>query len=248
MKKQGWALILITLLFSKSALCELLVYPYRATLDPQNKSLEIKITNNGKTSEQYRLSLIQREIINGSWENVSQTPAHSAKNLIKFSPKTTTLAPGQTQTVRIFAKNFKGVRSLEKRSHLLIRQQPKSDEAVQLSEDAIGGTVSLLYGVSIPVIVRGNDEGTSAQISAISNQNTVEVTLNRSGPHSLHGSLTAIDNSGNVIGKLQDISVHVPYSSEQFLIDIKNPSAPKPWSLEYSDLDGRDISARVQIP
>src|SRR5690606_39210727 len=112
----------------------------------------------GIESTTYRLALVNRRMSEtGGFTDIDQPlPGEQfADEMLRFSPRQVTLAPGASQTVRIMVRKPSNLAEGEYRSHLLFSQQPQAtgSNSIETRKDAkkIGVVITALIGASIPV-------------------------------------------------------------------------------------------------
>ena len=80
----------------------IVVNPTRIELGDRERSAEIRIRNGGSETGVYRLSFVNvRMTPEGRLETVETAETPAAADLIRFSPRRVTLAPGEIQVVRV---------------------------------------------------------------------------------------------------------------------------------------------------
>ncbi|MCU0728821.1 MAG: molecular chaperone [Sphingopyxis sp.] len=181
---------------------DLLVAPTRIVLDGP-RGAEVVLNNIGDAPATYRISLeIKRMRSDGSLEEIAleqATPAEQATlDMLFYSPRRVTLPPNQPQTIRLGVRAPAGLADGEYRAHLLFRAVP---DAAPVAPDASAGpasgvSISLtpIYGVAIPVIIR---QGQLQASAAISNPRietgdvhpTLSFDLSRAGNRSVYGEV-----------------------------------------------------------
>ena len=85
-----------------------------------------------------------------------------AKDWVRFSPRRTTLAPGETQTVRIFVRKPPDLPAGEYTARLLVQAippSPKSGNTTGKDPNSVEGmsvNLDVVYGVTIPLHIKHN--------------------------------------------------------------------------------------------
>jgi hypothetical protein len=204
----GKGLVLSALALAASALglpsparADLLLVPQRIVFEDQDRAATLTLVNNGDETETYRISWKQlRQLPDGQYTEI-QTPGpgeHFADDMIRYSPRQITLAPGEPQTVRLMLRKPDGLALGEYRSHLAFTAEPRQIQApgaagAQGNGKNLGVQLAFVYGVSIPVIVRqGPLSATGALSMALKPSNNgydITATISRSGTESLYGDL-----------------------------------------------------------
>lgn len=222
---------------------ELMIHPKRIVLEGNQRAGQLEIINNSKKSATYYLELVNRRMgENGEFSPVD-TPAPGeqfADAMLRYSPRRVTLAPGTSQVVRIMARRPADLATGEYRSHLLFVKQPDAtqDRAAESSNEAgdgIGVVLSVLMGVSIPVIVRQGETSASVSLEnpsllrATSGQGpAVAFDLRRTGNRSVYGDLTAtfVPTRGPAqeIGRAGGVAVYVPNTNRRMKLQLDPPA------------------------
>lgn len=184
----------------------------------------VRVTNNSNTQKSYRIKLVNfKQNADGSYSDIEKPLAGNpfAEPYISFSPHETTLAPGQTQTVRLVRKPMAAAADGEYVSHLLIRELP---EKTAVKQEAGSGELKIdikaLYGVSIPVIIdKGNLHGSAVISSVSAGNNFVSVTVKRSGNRSFWGNLI-VRNGTKEIGRVNGLKIFMTTSERHIKIPL----------------------------
>lgn len=232
------AFILISFFYSSvgKAQGDLFINPKRIVFEGQKRSQEISLANTGKDTARYMVSFIQIRMKNdGNFEQIEQPDSgqHFADKYLRIFPRSVTLAPKETQTVKIQIYQKEQLTAGEYRSHLYFRAVPSENLPAADTKKADSRNVSVrltpVFGISIPVIVRIGEDHTSVSLTdarLIKDEHTVSVLslrLNRTGLMSVYGDVTVeyVPPSGKTIkaGALKGVSVYTP----NLLRDIKIP-------------------------
>ena len=108
------------------AMGQLMVSPTRVVFEGSDRSKQINLVNNGAETARYRISLVRRNMnADGKIVAVDENePGMYADEMVRFSPRQVTLAPGQSQTVRLMLRKKSGTADGEYRSHMLFQSLP----------------------------------------------------------------------------------------------------------------------------
>jgi len=228
--------VLITCLISSSnafAQGNLLIYPKRILFDASKRIEELNLSNIGKDSATYVISVVQiRMKEDGGFEKITQPDSaqfFADKNL-RFFPRTVTLAPQEAQTVKVQITRTNELTTGEYRSHLYFRAIPKEKPLGEPEpvKDSTSLSVKLVpvFGISIPVIIRVGENTSAVKLSNVSLKNerdtipTLNMTFNRTGNMSVYGdvSVNHISLEGRVtpVGSAKGIAVYSPTASRRF--------------------------------
>tara|TARA_R110001606_G_scaffold398020_1_gene576054 strand:- start:2175 stop:3221 length:1047 start_codon:yes stop_codon:yes gene_type:complete len=182
---------------------DLLVAPTRVVLDGE-RGTEIILNNIGSETATYRISLeLRRMTPDGRLEEVSDEESNdiekAAKAMIRYAPRRVTLPPNQPQAIRLGVRAPEGLPDGEYRAHMLFRAIPEARSVTQEKPLEGGLSISLtpIYGVTIPVIIRqGNLQATAAIANGRMEKNpdgqSFAFDLSRSGDRSTYGEIRII--------------------------------------------------------
>ncbi|HPF78809.1 MAG TPA: hypothetical protein PLF01_05875 [Alphaproteobacteria bacterium] len=127
------ALVLLTLVFATFGKAYALrIIPQRLVLKPEVKVEYMFVKNNGDKTESFRLGwkhlAMDKEgnILNLDKIGMDKAPPgyKPADDIIRFSPRRTTLKPGQTQRIIFMVNRSKALEAGEYRSHFLFEREP----------------------------------------------------------------------------------------------------------------------------
>lgn len=226
------------------ALADLMLHPTRVVMEKNQRAAQVELINNDSEPATYRISLVNRrmnEIGEFSTADTAAPGEQFADNLLRYSPRQVTLAPGVSQVVRIMLRKPSGLAPGEYRSHLQFDKVPDASGATSIEtrqpEDKdIGITLTALVGVSIPVIVRHGDTAASVNMSHVELQKAtagqspvLSLQLNRSGNRSVYGDLTVTftpqGGDEQLIAKAGGVAVYTPNLSRRAKMLLRLPSA-----------------------
>lgn len=228
---------------SSHASAELMLYPTRIVFEGNQRSAQLQLINNGTESATYRITLVNRRMNEtGSFTNADEPLAGEqfADDMLRYSPRQVTLAPGVGQTVRIMVRKPAELAVGEYRSHLLFSQQPQASgrnsiETHNVSDKGIGIMLTTLVGASIPVIIRhGKTEARLALTHLELQQSAGEapvlsLSLERSGTQSVYGDLAVSfapkGGTEKIIGRANGVAVYTPNSVRRARLALEWPNA-----------------------
>lgn len=196
----------------------LVISPKRVVFEKGQRIVEVVLANRGDVEETYRVSIVNKKMQeNGQLAN-TDTPAEGeffAKPHLKYSPRQVVLGPKETQKIRLMSRLKADAEEGEYRSHLLIQEVPKAEEAKQSTQDTdgLGVNVQAIFGISLPVILRKGDlkadvSLSSPKIKKIGDDTFLEVEVNRSGTKSILGTLNVFAEDEK-IGILKSVAVYM---------------------------------------
>ena len=243
------ALALVALPAPALAGGDLLVAPTRVVLDGP-RGTEVFLNNVGQQTATYRISLeLKRMLPSGQLEEVpvEKADAKEAATLamITYAPRRVTLAPNQPQAIRIGVRPPADLPDGEYRAHMLFRAIPDAAAPSAAGAPAKGVSISLtpIYGVTIPIIVRKGDLRAKAGISdarlvkdahAVS---SIAFSLSRIGDRSVYGRVR-ITRPGvpKPLFEARGIAVYAELASRTVELPVDPQVAaqlPGPAKIEY---------------
>ena len=227
---------------------DLLVAPTRIVFDGQ-RGTEVVLNNIGSETATYRISLeLRRMTADGRLEEVSDEQANeieqAAKSMIRYAPRRVTLPPNQPQAIRLGIRAPQDLPDGEYRAHLLFRAIPKAKPVTEQSAPASGFKITLtpIYGVTIPVIIRqGNLQATAgianARVEQDEKGSTFAFDLSRQGNRSTYGEIRVTKQGvSEPILVARGIAVYPEINSRRVEFPITPEVASKlkgPISVEY---------------
>ncbi|QWT16457.1 DUF916 domain-containing protein [Sphingobium xenophagum] len=218
---------------AQAAAGDLLVAPTRLIMGANSGGCEVVVNNTGDKATTYRISLVLRKMTEqGTIESVDEATASqrdaAALDLITYAPRKITLAPQQSQTVRIGVRVPPTMPGGEYRAHLLFRAVPDVADAAAPQPAADGMSISLtpIYGVTIPVIVRvGEPKGSAslnnARLSVQEGQAQLDVDLMRAGERSVYGTLELMQADGKTpIATIKGIAAYPEVAQRHIMLPV----------------------------
>lgn len=214
----------------------LLLLPKRVVFDGTKRSEELNLANTGKDSATYVLSFIQiRMKKNGEFERITEPDSgqNFANRYLRFFPRSVTLAPGETQVVRVQITKSNELKPGEYRSHIYFRAVPKERPLGDM-EPANDTSISIrlvpIFGITIPVIIRVGESTAQVSISDLQiikdAAPSLQLTFSRNGNMSVYGDITVehISPKGKItqVGNVQGLAVYTPTSQRSFRLLLKN--------------------------
>ncbi|HKZ68289.1 MAG TPA: hypothetical protein VJ111_18100, partial [Chitinophagaceae bacterium] len=219
---------------------DLLIYPKRITFEGSGRTQQLNLSNNGKDTARYVISVIQiRMKDDGSFEtiNLPDSGQHFSDNNFRFFPRNVVLAPNEGQTVKIQLVKTNELEPGEYRSHIYFRAESEKKplgEEKSKQDSSISVRLVPVFGISIPVIIRVGESTMDMSFSKIAFQldkDTVPVLkmdLNRTGNMSVYGDISVdyISEQGKVtrVAMAKGLAVYTPNAQRHFrLLLDKNP-------------------------
>ena len=220
---------------------DLNISPKRLVLGGANRAGVVYVFNRGTTGAAYAIDLVDRvmledgqivppdEVKAGTDAAAVAGRLATARAMITFSPRRVTLAPGESQTIRVRALPPAGLAAGEYRTHLTVATLPPEDagltaeQAASSSDEELSARVVALLALSIPVIVRQDIVAGSADIqhavlqrdvasAGVDAPATVELQLTRAGAGSVYGNIEVLAQQANgkpeSIGAVKGLAVY----------------------------------------
>jgi len=204
MKEKILLLLLLFLSFANSLMAQgdLMIFPKRITFDGiQNRVQNINLSNIGKDTATYKLSYSEIKMDqDGKFISIEEpeTDQHFASPYLRFYPRTITLAPNESQTVKIQLIKTNELQQGEYRSHLYFRAVPKNKvlekEDPAHKPEGLSISITPVFGISIANIITIGESTTVVALSNLAVQQseegiTLSLDFNRSGNMSCYGDI-----------------------------------------------------------
>lgn len=243
-KKAIYALFALSLSASTNvlALGQLMVSPTRVVFEGNERTKQITLINNGSEEGRFRVSFVRRNMTpEGGLKTIDENePGKYSDEMVRFSPRLVTLAPGQSQTVRLMLRKKKGTADGEYRSHMMFQSlpDPEASDVNELSSkkaDSFSIKLIPVVGVTIPVIVRQGKLDVDVSLSGfeIKQTNTVKgqpvlsLKINREGDKSAYGDFrvyfTPKGGTPMAIGQINGVAVYTSINSRTLNIQLQTP-------------------------
>lgn len=218
---------------------DLLVYPTRLIFEGTQERVKIlNFRNQGQDSATYKLSYIENRMTEEGKLEIIEAPDEGqlfASPFLRFYPRSITLAPGETQTVKIQLSRTNNLEKGEYRSHLYIRAeekvQPLEKKDSLEKTDRISIQLKPIYGISIPNIIRIGDTRVAAELkemAVIHETNTPVLSMKviRDGNQSLNGILEVayVSPTGlkTPVGK-KAVVIYTPITLQNINMELEKP-------------------------
>jgi len=239
-------LLLQTPAFVSDALAEasLAIAPTRVVFEGRTRTASVNLINNGSTGATFRISFERKRMTEeGDIKNIKTPEAGElfADQMLRYSPRQITLAPGQAQVVRLMLRKPPNLEAGEYRSHLLFREVPTDSSTSITKHTGSNGKLNIqiipVVGLSIPVIVRHGKTEASITLTNLSLQRQkgapgsamLTMVANRSGNQSVYGDFTVYLDPGAgkeklVVSKSNGLAIYTPNKSRKLDFRIQAPS------------------------
>ncbi|RBL91207.1 molecular chaperone [Chitinophaga flava] len=216
---------------------DLMIYPKRVIFDGSKRTQDLALANSGKDTATYLVSFVQiRMKEDGSFENIEQPDSGQlfASNNLRVFPRTVTIAPKESQAVKLQVINTGNLPPGEYRSHVYFRAVPPPIPAgeIPVAKDTNNLEVKLVpvFGVTIPVIIRIGTDSTTTSISDMDTDLSdpkkpqVLFSINRSGNMSTYGDLTidyvSLTGQRTRAAFVKGVAVYTPLLKRKLRIEL----------------------------
>lgn len=214
---------------------DLLVSPVRVIFQGRNQVAELTLVNKGDKPATYRISFENRRMnTDGSFVPIDEAENGElfAEKLVRFAPRRIQLPPNQPQTVRLMARKPSDLADGEYRSHLHLAAVPddagsSSIERTAGDDEEISITLTPIYGVTIPIIVRHGTLESSAQITSADVESkedgsgVISLMLERQGNRSLYGDFDVkVAGIDTTVLRKRGIALYTPNTQREVKIDL----------------------------
>jgi hypothetical protein len=234
-------LIISTIFFSGTLFAQgnLLVMPKRVVFEGGKKSQELILANTGNDTAKYVVSIVQiRMKKDGTFENIQEPDSgqYFADKYLRFFPRTVTLLPKESQTIKMQLVKADKLAPGEYRSHIYFRsvakEQPLGEKTLP-PKDSSAVSVQLIpvFGITIPAIIRIGPSTAKVDISNLSiekvNDSTqlLRMNFNRSGNFSVYGDIEVnyVSPQGKTtsVGFAKGLGVYTPNKIREFHITLR---------------------------
>lgn len=265
MKKQGiTALVCVLLWCAAPVWAGMMIYPKFINFTDKDRVREMTLVNpSQEETVTYRVRFkYARQNPDGTYTDVEKPDFLTAKDLLRFSPRSVTLGPGKSQRVKILKRIPADTPAGEYTGYIVFTQIPDEKPLQKPSSAPAGGVRLELTAVpsfSIPVvIVYGSPAPDTAKISFLDIRTTApgkkeaRVRLERNGSVSSPASRTvrgdvSVWSGGKMLGIIkgkyllagnQRVDAAVPLDESLF----KPGDAAEVLFTEASEQDGADVA------
>jgi len=214
----------------------LVLNPNRIVFEGKKRKDQLLVNNPSNEQQTYRITFENKQMLeDGKYSEVEDKDPNGkySDKLVRFSPRTFTLAPKTSQTVRIQLRKPKGLEDGEYRSHMKVSVVPQAQAPKVQENDSVNIQIKVHYGITIPIIVRNGKLSYSTEIASSEvtkneeNDIVLKARINRTGGKSVYGdlSVTHYDNAGKstVLKFLPGVSVFTPNTHRTFEIKLDLP-------------------------
>lgn len=243
MKKNIVLLLMLYVASVAMAQGDLLINPIRVVFEGQKQNADLNLTNIGKDTALYMISFLSYKMLeDGSFVQLERPDSTiAADKYLRLFPRRVVLPPNESQTIRLQLRKPSNLKQGEYRSHIYFRAEkekiPLGINDLRIDSTKMAVSITPVYGISIPVIVRnGNvtNQLTLSNASLLQVNDTISklgVTINRSGNKSAYGNLqvefqpTKGQKTG--VGFANGIGIYPEIPKRNFTLYIKTTNAMK---------------------
>lgn len=242
--------------YSNIAMANVTIDPKRVVFFGRERTAQVNLINSGDEEAVYRVffqETIMDEEGNLKVLKDDEVPANhpSSSQMIKYSPRRVTIPAHSGQVVRLMLRKPKDLAEGEYRSNIVFQGVPDADkganiEKVALKKDEVRISITPIFGISIPAIVRHGDLTATASISDIKlstkevkkkndkgeeetvNSKILNIVLNREGNRSLYGGFTVDYQAPNSdekveVGRVKGIAIYTNVTSRDIELGLNPP-------------------------
>ncbi|MCR9098802.1 MAG: hypothetical protein NXI25_02550 [bacterium] len=239
-------LLIVFIAVSGTAIAQggLLLTPKRIVLEGRKNVAELNLLNVSDAPLTYVASFVEYGVSpDGRYIEIDTLRAEDrpASPYLRLFPRRFTLQPKESQTLRVQFRSRPDLAPGEYRSHLSFRQVDVAQEAAARNPNVaaeengeLGVSVSMLFNITIPVIVRHGETSGSAAIDSLQllpgeegSPPRLSFRINRSGNQSLHGDLLVEllrpDQKTLSVVKRKGVTVFTPNLFRNFSLPLDLP-------------------------
>ncbi|HSP12960.1 MAG TPA: hypothetical protein VLO29_10585 [Salegentibacter sp.] len=207
---------------------DLLIYPKRLSFEgTQNRVQIVNLNNKGKDSTTYKISFIENRMNEDGKFEIIETPDPGqlfASPYLRFYPRNITLAPNETQVIKVQLVKTGELEPGEYRSHLYFQPvlKPKALDKNEPASNSEG--ISLLiepvYGISIASIIRIGEPKAEVNLTNLAFEKfngeipIISLDFQRKGNASVYGDIKVYHISANgkktSVGDSKGFAVYTP--------------------------------------
>lgn len=214
----------------------LTIMPRRVILDANHRMQELNVANSGTDTTKYLISVIQyRMLENGAFEQIIEADSaqHFADKNFRFFPRSVTLAPNESQTIKIQSVNTNELQAGEYRSHLYFRSVPKeTPKEKDVAEKPKSLSIQLVptFGIAIPIIIRSGISTLVVHIDKATfllgkaQEPQLNMLFSRVGNISVYGDIKithiSLTGKSTVVGIAKGFAIYTPNSIRNFTLNL----------------------------
>jgi hypothetical protein len=258
------------MLFSNNSFSQgdLVIFPKRLVFEGRNKTQQINLANTGKDTAVYNVSFVEFRMTEmGSFEQIEvpDVGQRFATPYLRVYPRLVTLAPNESQTVKVQLTNTSNLEDGEYRSHLYFRaiknSKPLGQPKVEEDPEALSVKIEAIFGVSIASIIRKGESNTAVTITGLEYEAEAEAgvflkfNITRTGNMSAYGDITVTyispKNKSYEVGKIRGIGVYTPGTVRKNRLRLQKPDGVSfkggKFKVIYTINESSDIMAENEL-
>ncbi len=253
---------------SAQSLGDLIVSPTRIVFEDRTRAAKVSLSNRGSASAVFRISFVEMAMSPEGQLVRIEDPAQAemvSSDMVRYAPRQIEIAPGATQVIRLSLRKPADLADGEYRSHMYFRAVPPESAGRDVSEESDDGggglqiSLTPIFGVSIPIIVRNGDLSATADIDDIQllpdsedGPLRLDMQLARDGLRSTFGDVTATYKPAAggdpvMIGRIARLAVYANVDARRVVMPLTLPdgltlnSGTIDVSYQASEEDGGEI-------
>ena len=248
---------------------DLLIFPKRLNFEEKNRTQQINLANTGKDTAVYNMSFVEfRMTETGAFEEISEPDLGQqfAAPFLRVYPRVVTLAPNESQTVKVQLVNLGKLEEGEYRSHLYFRavknSKPLGQDEAKETNPGLSVKIEAVFGVSIANIIRKGISNTSITISDLkyeeeitSNNYDLSFDINRVGNMSIYGDIaityTSKEDKLYEVAKVKGIAVYTPGTLRKMKILLQKPKDINfkggRFNVIYTENESKEVIAQKEL-
>jgi P pilus assembly chaperone PapD len=228
-----WVVLSIFPFTGVKAQGNLVIIPRRVVFEGTAKTQDITLANGGTDTARYLISLVQMRMNEDGTFTQITTPDPGQKfadKYLRFYPRTVTLAPRESQLIKMQLIKAEKLEPGEYRSHIFFRALPKTkplgeNEAAQ-DTSSFSASLNAVFGITIPVIIRIGESTGKVNLSNLSvdvvndTLSMCKMTFNRTGNTSVYGDIvvhyTSPQGKVTQVATVRGFAVYTPNLVRRF--------------------------------
>lgn len=257
---------------------DLNISPKRVVFGSADRTATVFVFNRGTETAVYAVELVDRAMQpDGQIVAATDAQVPTAKPFITYTPRRVTLAPGESQTIRLRVLRPGDLAAGEYRTHFTVTALPPEDTGLTaeqasapLREGQIGTRITTLISLSIPLIVRQGPadakaaiEGARYAVETVQTETGASVQVGvimldlvRRGGSSLYGDIEVRGDKGpksEPIGGIRGLGVYPEIDRRQVRVVLTRiPARGERLAVTFKDDDATPgaalATATVVVP
>jgi len=255
-------LLLLAILSLVPALAQagavLFIYPTLIMFEGNERSSTITLSNRGDETGTFEMSWTDMTMNSDGGLVKHEGPAPwSIQSYVRYSPRRVTLAPLESQVIRIAVRRGLDVPEGEYYSHFRVltlnSEDPSALEAEAAEQVAAAVVIEARSAVAVPIIWRNSRDSSSASIESVRidrDTNQLSVDVMRHGHVSVRGFLhvfeTAADGARSSLAEPVPLVIYPSLDARTMTIDLNDGVSAGNAEVYYStDLEMTDKSVVI---